>query len=194
MGLARAAPDRDNVRRALGSFAAGVTIISTRDTHGQPVGMTATAFTSVSFSPPSVLTCLSLGARTHEYVRSEGRFGVNLLGVDGQGLSDHCASPGQDKVLPANWLDEQGGWESPCLNGAMAFFDCGVLEAIETGTHAIVIGSVLRVGFSPLRDSTSPLLHFRGSYRRLSPLTRGSVPDPLPIVFDDSPDHGGPLA
>ncbi len=187
MGLQHASPDRDNVRRALGTFAAGVTVITAHDDLGFPIGVTATAFTSVSFAPPSVLVCLNAEARTHEWITAQGRFGVNFLGVDSQSISDYCANPGQDKRLPGEWLDSAGGSETPCLNSAIAYLDCRVTESIVTGTHVVTIGEVLRVGFSALRDFTDPLLHFRGAYRRLSPLVRGTTPDPLPIVFDDSP-------
>lgn len=186
MVLDYSGPNREHVRRALGSFAAGVTIISTRDDQGSPVGMTATAFTSVSFSPASVLVCLSLSARTHEWIRARGRFGVNLLGSDEQEQSDYCAVPGQDKILPTAWVDPVSPWQSPCLNSAMAFFDCEMAETIETGTHVVVVGNVIAVGLSPHRESVNPLLHFRGAYRRLSPVVPGTTPDPLPIVFEDS--------
>lgn len=186
MVLNYSSPDREPVRRALGSFAAGVTVITTRDESGAPVGMTATAFTSVSFDPPSVLICLSLSARTHRHIRSAGHFGVNLLGTDSQDISDFCAVPGQDKILPDFWLDTNPQWGSPCLSGAHAFFDCDVEDVLETGTHVIVVGQVCGVGLSPLRDATGPLLHYRGAYRRLAPLLAGAAPDPLPIVFEDS--------
>ncbi|MDB5940341.1 MAG: flavin reductase [Polaromonas sp.] len=186
MALTYSTPERDPVRRAMGSFAAGVTVITTRDESGAPLGMTATAFTAVSFDPASVLVCLSLSARTHRLIRDAGQYGVNLLGADSQSVSDYCAKPGQDKVLPSSWLDSSDRWNSPCLRAAHAFFDCDVRETVETGTHVIVIGQVRAVGISPLRDATGPLLHYRGSYRRLAPLLPGTTPDPLPIVFQDS--------
>ena len=186
MVLNYSTPQRESVRRALGSFAAGVTIISTRDEAGSPVGMTATAFTSVSFDPASVLICLSRSARTQTLIRADARYGVNLLSADAQGLSDYCAVRGQDKALPTTWLDDDPRWQTPCLNSALAFFDCTVTEVVETGSHVIVVGQVQAVGLSPLRDSATPLLHYRGAYRQLAPTLPGITPDPLPIVFEDS--------
>lgn len=186
MGLNYSLPEREPVRRALGSFAAGVTVITTRDECDAPLGMTATAFSSVSFSPASVLVCLSLEARTHSLIRAQGHYGVNLLGSEAQDLSDYCAAPGQDKLLPDQWLEHVSPWQSPCLNTAMAFFDCDVSETVETGTHIIIVGRVKAVGLSSLREVTSPLIHFRGAYRRLTPIAPGTTPDPLPIVFEDS--------
>lgn len=179
-------PERGPVRRALGSFAAGVTVITTRDSEGRPVGMTATAFTAVSFSPPSVLVCVERAARTGELIRAQGRYGVNLLGSDSQDLSNHCAAAGKDKALPDDWLETDARWQSPCLNSSMSFFDCTVSEVLETGTHVVIVGDVTAVGLSPMRESVGPLIHFRGAYRGLSPVPRGCTPDPLPIVFEDS--------
>jgi flavin reductase (DIM6/NTAB) family NADH-FMN oxidoreductase RutF len=179
-------PEREPVRRAIGSFAAGVTVITTRDEAGAPVGMTATAFTAVSFEPASVLVCLSLSARTHSLIRASGRYGVNLLGAHQQEQSNYCAVPGQDKVLPGDWLDNNGHWHTPCLKSALAFFDCVVSQTLETGTHVMAVGLVRGVGLSPLRELTSPLLHYRGAYRQLAPVLPGTIPDPLPVVFEDS--------
>lgn len=186
MGLEYARPERESVRRALGSFAAGVTVITTEDKPADAVGMTATAFTAVSFSPPSVLVCMAIAGRTQSLVRSSGRYGVNLLGADAQNVSDYCAAAGQDKALPSDWLEHDAPFESPCLNTSMAFFDCHVADAVETGTHVIIVGDVKAVGLSQARISTSPLIHFRGAYRQLNPVRRGSTPAPLPIVFEDS--------
>jgi flavin-dependent trigonelline monooxygenase, reductase component len=186
MGLEYADPEREPVRRALGSFAAGVTVITTEDDAAAAVGMTATAFTAVSFSPPSVLVCMAIAGRTQSLIRSTGRYGVNLLGADAQNVSDFCAVPGSDKSLPSDWVEQEARWESPCLNTSMAFFDCHVADAVETGTHVIIVGDVKSVGLSHARMSTSPLIHFRGAYRRLNPIKGGSIPAPLPIVFEDS--------
>ena len=47
--------DSNRLRRVLGSFATGVTIVTTRSAGGRPVGLTANSFSSVSLSPPLVL-------------------------------------------------------------------------------------------------------------------------------------------
>lgn len=185
MVLNFALPDREWVRRGIGTFAAGVTIITTRDEDGAAVGMTATAFTSVSFDPPSVLICLSRSARTQAHIRKDARYGVNLLSADAQDKSNFCAVPGQDKLLPESWLDEDPRWRTPCLTDALAFFDCTVTVAVETGTHVIIVGQIEALGLSPARDAATPLLHYRGAYRQLAPVLPGAD-RPLPIVFEDS--------
>ena len=50
--------DPTRLRRVLGSFATGVTVVTTRSAAGRPVGLTANSFSSVSLSPPLVLWSL----------------------------------------------------------------------------------------------------------------------------------------
>lgn len=176
--------DGDNVRRAVGSLATGVTVITTLDENFAPVGMTATAFTPLSAEPPSVLICVNRGSRTHATILGSGLFGVNLLSWTSQTISDRCAKPGGDKALPAAWLDSSGCSAAPMLRDAMAFFDCRVENSMENGSHVVITGTVASVALAETRDSMDPLLHFRGQYRHVTRNRRGQILDPLPIVFD----------
>src|SRR5215470_2335787 len=82
-------------RKALGSFATGVTII-TLDDGGEVHGMTANAFTSVSLDPLLVLVCVDRRARTHAHLQSRKRFGVNILAESQQAISQYYANPGRE--------------------------------------------------------------------------------------------------
>ena len=77
-------------RRAMGSFATGVTVI-TVDYEGEVHGMTANAFTLVSLDPPLVLVCVDHRARTHAHLQARERFGVNVLAVNQQSISEDYA-------------------------------------------------------------------------------------------------------
>lgn len=186
MSLRLLPTERDNMRRAVGSLATGVTVVTTLDGDLVPVGMTATAFTPVSTDPPSVLICVNRGSRTHATVLGHGRFGVNLLSWASETISDHCAKPGGNKSLPPAWLDDSGASESPMLRDAMAFFDCRVDDSMENGSHVVIVGSVTAVALADSRDSMDPLIHFRGQYRHVTRSRRGQRLDPLPIVFDST--------
>src|SRR2546423_6025315 len=77
-------------RKAMGSFATGVTII-TLDLDGEVHGMTANAFCSVSLDPVLVLVCVDHRARTHAHLQARKRFGINVLRSDQQAISEYYA-------------------------------------------------------------------------------------------------------
>src|SRR5580693_3005122 len=79
-------------RKAMGSFATGVTII-TLDLDGEVHGMTANAFSSVSLDPPLLLVCVDHAARTHAHLHAKKRFGVNILAEHQRVISDYYARP-----------------------------------------------------------------------------------------------------
>src|SRR5215469_6669935 len=85
----------EDFRRALASFATGVTVI-TVDYEGQVQGMTANAFTSVSLDPLLVLVCVDHKARTHAHLHARKRFGINVLSDQQQSVAEHYAEQERD--------------------------------------------------------------------------------------------------
>lgn len=73
-------------RAALGTFATGVTVITSLDAAGRPVGLTANSFNSVSLSPPLVLWSLSRRAGSMPAFTSGSHYAVNILAADQRGL------------------------------------------------------------------------------------------------------------
>ena len=57
-----------NLRNVLSKFATGVTIVSTTDDGGKPVGMTANSFTSVSLDPPLVLWSIGINPVSYTHL------------------------------------------------------------------------------------------------------------------------------
>jgi flavin reductase (DIM6/NTAB) family NADH-FMN oxidoreductase RutF len=183
MGLTSPGVDRAGFRAALGRFASSVNVISIRDEEGVPLGMTATAFSSVSDDPLLVLICVNRDTRTYVRIARSGRFGVNMLGSTARAISDHCARPGSDKQLRAEWLSEDHGWVSPALRDALAFLDCEVDSETPAGTHAILVGRVRGIGLAAHGD---PLLYFGGRYQHIRAEVRYRRPAPLPVLGDES--------
>src|SRR5580698_7828470 len=85
------------LRNALGSFATGVTIITTRDREGKLHGMTANSFSSVSLDPPLVLWSSSLYAQSLPAFQESSHFVVNILAYDQIPLSNKFAKQSDDK-------------------------------------------------------------------------------------------------
>jgi flavin reductase (DIM6/NTAB) family NADH-FMN oxidoreductase RutF len=75
--------DSQELRRVLGHFPTGVTVITTKDASGAPFGLTANAFTSLSLDPPLVLVCverttirLDVAKAINHHTSLQGWFGV----------------------------------------------------------------------------------------------------------------------
>ncbi|WP_448501307.1 flavin reductase family protein [Sphingomonas sp.] len=158
----RAGSDQRTLRDALGCFATGVTVVTTRTVDGTPVGLTANSFTSVSLDPPLLLVCIAKSASSLSAFEQARHFAVNVLHIGQQPVSGRFARRGEDRFAGT----DVETWDSgvPILSHSLASFECAHEAAHDAGDHVILIGRVERVRFEPRRD---PLLYFRGRYRRL---------------------------
>jgi flavin reductase (DIM6/NTAB) family NADH-FMN oxidoreductase RutF len=152
------------LRHALGQLPTGVTVVTSLQAGGVPIGTTVSAVCSLSAEPALLLVCLARASETLHAIRAHREFAVNVL-ADGQDLlSSNFARSGAD----ASWDGVQHGPLAtglPRLEGTIAAFDCVVHELLEGGDHEIVIGRVRRVHVPELDDR--PLLHWRGEYARV---------------------------
>ena len=156
--------DPQTFRRTLGSFASGVTIITTADPQTKaPYGVTVSAFSSVSLDPPLVLFCLDNRSSSHTIIRTSGHFGVNILGENQADVSNLFASKTEDKWQKVTYTS--GTHDIPVLAGTSAHMECQVVHAYDGGDHTIFVGQVLSASVD---DSVSPLLYCRGSYAKLA--------------------------
>jgi flavin reductase (DIM6/NTAB) family NADH-FMN oxidoreductase RutF/pimeloyl-ACP methyl ester carboxylesterase len=158
----REGSDARTFRDALGCFATGVTIITAMDADGQPIGLTANSFTSVSLDPPLLLVCVANNAGSAAVLRDAERFAVNVLQIGQQPTSNRFAGKGEDRFANTPW--EVGEFGTPVLTGSLSSFECARDAVHDGGDHFILVGRVLKAMFEPRRD---PLLYFRGKYRRL---------------------------
>ena len=158
----RSGSDARTLRDALGCFATGVTVVTAFDTGGEPVGLTANSFTSVSLDPPLLLVCIARTSSSLKALESAGYFAVNVLHIGQQPASSLFAVPGEDRFRQTPW--QRGRHDAPVLSNALANFECRRHQMHDGGDHIILVGEVLRATFDPRRD---PLLYFRGKYRRL---------------------------
>jgi flavin reductase (DIM6/NTAB) family NADH-FMN oxidoreductase RutF len=154
-------PDQTEFRRALGQFATGVTII-TAMSEGEPAGVAANSFTSVSLDPPLVLFCVARTSTTWPRIEQARKFAVNILGEHQEELSRLFATRGADRFGDSQWHVGVGG--SPVLHDTLAYLDCDFWAEYDGGDHIIVVGRVLDLGVT---HDAGPLLFFRGEYGRL---------------------------
>ncbi len=149
-------------REAMSRIAGHVHVVATGGPAGLS-GVTATAVTSVSDAPPSMLVCLNAGSRTLEHIRINGRFGINALPAAMEAAARIFA--GEGGFSGAQRFRAEDGWDlatpAPRLRQAMAYFDCAVTDMTVVGTHVILIG---RVEAALAGDDVPPLMYHRREY------------------------------
>ncbi len=151
------------LRDALGQFATGVTIITTRTAEDHPVGLTANSFASVSLDPPLVLWSAARSSMRHQHFAAAQCFGIHVLSEEQEALARHFTRDGLD-FTALDWTRTEAGL--PVLNGVLARFECVTEATHEGGDHTIIIGRVTRF----LRDPQArPLLFCGGRFARLAP-------------------------
>lgn len=158
----RSGSDPRTLRDALGSFATGVTVVTCFDEDGEPFGLTANSFTSVSLDPPLLLVCVHKEANCAAALTGAEHFAVNVLQTGQQPASIRFSTRHDDRFGPNDWSPGELG--APVLTESMAVFECRSHAVHEGGDHHILVGEVIKASFDPSLD---PLLFFRGKYRRL---------------------------
>ena len=159
--------DARALRDAFGAFPTGVTVVTTHDDAGQPIGFTANSFTSTSLDPPLLLVCLAQTSRNFATMTSAPGFAVNILSETQKDVSNTFARPVADRFASVEWSSVPGG--APIFADVAAWFDCDMEQVVEAGDHVILIGRVKRFGNSGLNG----LGYVRGSY--FSPALAGKA-------------------
>ena len=170
--------DLQEFRSALGSFATGVTVVTTATDDQIPVGVTASSFNSVSLDPPLVLWSLAKKSMSLGAFRDSGHFAVHILSFAQEDLSNSFAKSGADKFGNVDWRPGQLG--SPILGEFAAKFECRTLHQYEGGDHIIFVGEVVAL---EKRDH-APLVFHGGKYAEARPRIK---PDAVPTV---EPEEG----
>lgn len=132
--------DQTAYRTALSRFVTGVTVVTALDSAGDPVGLTANSFNSVSLDPPLVLWSLSRKSRSLAVFEAASHFAVNVLSVDQKLVSERFARPVANRFSGVAWTSGVGG--APVLDGCAAVFECAREQFYEGGDHVIFIGRV----------------------------------------------------
>jgi flavin reductase (DIM6/NTAB) family NADH-FMN oxidoreductase RutF len=158
-----AAPFKQGMR----ALAFGVTVIAAQDREGLYLGLTATAVTSLSAEPPSLLVCVNRSSALAEALQKGVLFSVNVLAQDqadiAQAFGGQRPVRGMGRFAYGNWF--RSGLDVPLLTGARVNFECTVAEATDWATHRMVIGGVCDVHLT--RTADRPLIYHDGRYTSL---------------------------
>ena len=152
--------DAAAMRRTLGRFTTGVTVVTTAGDDGVHA-MTANAFTSVSLDPPLVLVSVDHRTRMHRLLPETRRYGVSVLACEQERVAWHFA--GRPLRDPGDLFDWAG--DVPFVRGAIAQVGCSLHAEHEAGDHTLYLGRVEHLQSHP----GEPLLFHAGAFGRLSP-------------------------
>lgn len=154
--------DKNELRRVMGHFATGVTVITTIGKDGRPFGLTANAFTSVSLEPPLLLISVDKKAESYPCFEESRVFTVNILSEEQEALSRKFAVSGGNKFEGVAYHNGANG--VPILEGTLAYLECKLYAAYEGGDHTLYLGEIEQTE----TVERKPLLFFRGGYRAFS--------------------------
>jgi flavin reductase (DIM6/NTAB) family NADH-FMN oxidoreductase RutF len=144
-------------RQALGSFATGVTLVTTTDAEGAPVGFVANSFSSLSLEPALILWSPAVSSRRYPVFAAAQDFAVHVLGQDQIGWPSRFTREGAG-FTGLDWhLTPEG---VPALPGTLARFDCVQHATHPGGDHLIIVGRVLRVTV----EDGAPLVFAQGRF------------------------------
>ncbi|MEM6483855.1 MAG: flavin reductase [Pseudomonadota bacterium] len=156
--------DPKELRSALGQFPTGVTVMTTLDTEGSPVAMTASSFNSVSMDPPLILWSVARSAFGAPIFENADSFVVNVLGKHQVDTSNLCARAGEDKFANIDYTTGKNG--CPVIADTAAFFECRTWRTYDGGDHIIVLGEVSSFQYN---SDVMPLVFAQGSYAISAP-------------------------
>ena len=154
----------DDFKGALASWAAGVTVVTTR--HGKMVyGLTVSSFSSLSLEPRMIMVCFANSNHIVQMVQESRAFAVSILSEDQAEIANWFSRSGRDPVEAyAEFTTIEWHTGSPIIAGAVAHLDCELESLIPGGDHSIALGRVVGANF----DATlKPLMYYRRGYRKL---------------------------
>lgn len=149
----------DAFRQAMRKAAASVYVVAA-GTGEERVGMTATAVTSLSFDPLSMLVCVNASSSCHPVLSKGGRFSLSLLSPRDEDVAIAFSTPGNEskRFTIGDWQQGNG---VPVLTTAAANITLEITQMHEAGTHTVFFADVLTV---TLNDGSDALLYADGGF------------------------------
>jgi len=129
------------LREALGSFATGVTVVTTTTPDGRRIGLTANSFTSVSLDPPLVLWSLNRRSANLDTFRCADHFAINVLSAAQHALCWRFARPTEGDRFDGVALTPSR-LQLPVIEDSLATFECSKYDMYEAGDHVVFVGRV----------------------------------------------------
>jgi flavin reductase (DIM6/NTAB) family NADH-FMN oxidoreductase RutF len=152
-------------RDVLASFPAGVVIVTAMDADRRPLGLTVSAFCSVSAVPALICVCVDAGSNTLPAIRRSGAFTVNILAAGREDLALRFASKRTDKFDTVDWRPASLDRGGPILTSdSAAHLVCTVDREVGAGDHSLFLGEAIEAG---VQADHPPLLYHRRGFASL---------------------------
>jgi flavin reductase (DIM6/NTAB) family NADH-FMN oxidoreductase RutF len=160
------AVDPARYRQAMGRFATGVAVVTSRH-RGHDVALTVDSLTSVSLEPVLLLVSLHAEARVLEGVQAGEPWGVSVLPARLRGLAQWLGEPGRPLHNQLVRVPHERGEITgvALVEDALATFECRTAALHPAGDHVIVLGEVVALQARPTDDAA--LVHYRGGLGEL---------------------------
>lgn len=166
--------DADRFRSLWRGFGSTVALVATAH-EGRRHAMLATAVTSVSMAPPSLMVCVNRDASAYPALAARGAFSLSLLPASAQPLAARIATAASaDRFATGDWRWHLPGGRAeaaeddgalPWLAGAQATLFCRVEARLDHGTHTLFVAHVREAAGAGGGD---PLLYCEGRYGRFT--------------------------
>lgn len=142
----------------MANYPTGVTVITTNDRGGRPIGLTVNSFASVSLDPLLILWSIDKSASTYESFMKAEKFAVHVLSDDQSDICSLFASKGIDRFHHCEW--NYSNDRLPIISGVSSILHCHTYKTIEAGDHIILIGEVFDIS----SKNNPPLLYHRRKF------------------------------
>lgn len=145
-------------KEVMGNYPTGVTVVTTVDEKGQPIGLTVNSFASVSIDPLLILWSIDKRVSTYDSFIMTDKFAVHVLSGNQSDICSLFASKDIDRFKNCEW--EYSDTKLPIITGASGVLYCKTFKTIEAGDHTILIGEI----FDIQSENTNPLLYHRRNF------------------------------
>lgn len=151
---------------AMRRLASGIALITSGTEEENYAGLVATAVTSLSMDPPTLLICVNKSGSAHPVIEQCGAICVNLLSEDDRDLVDIFGSSARRDERFKVGAFEPTVSGPPRLATALAAIECKVVQTFSYHTHTLFLGEVMDVKFRE-REQFQPLIYMDRTFHKL---------------------------
>lgn len=138
--------DADAKKTALRMIPYGLYVL-TAESGDQFATATVNWVTQASFEPPLVVVGVKKDSAAFPTIRASGAFALNVLGKGQNDLAFAFFKPAEPEGdTVAGQKFRRGSTGSPILEATPAYVECKVVETVDRGDHAVVVGEVVDAG------------------------------------------------